>query len=184
MGDNMNINMNLNKDGLKELQKKFNELTEISKKYSSKGYKKSDQVIYRSPINEMEEAFVKKANIKHFAFLFFITMVFLICFILSLLTGAKIIAIILLGLITLVAGYFSIKSIITKDLMIGKAIYKEVKRDTSGKRRSYNYFVTVIDEENKLIYSRIQISKKEYEIVEEGTPILISKGSRQGYIYE
>ena len=31
----MKINMNLNKDGIEELQKQFNNLTEISKKYSS-----------------------------------------------------------------------------------------------------------------------------------------------------
>ena len=85
---------------------------------------------------------------------------------------------------TLVGAFFSIKSVTTKELMIGKAIYKERKRSTSGKRRIYMYFVTVIDEDNKLIHSRIQVSKIEYETIKEGTTILISKGSGKGYIYE
>lgn len=180
----MKINMNLNKDGIEELQKQFNNLTEISKKYSSLGYKKSDNIHFRKPATEEEENFIKKANIKTFTFLLVITLVFIITFIISFITGAYIIIKILLGLIVLASGYFTYKTISTKDLMIGKAIYKERKRNTSGKRRSYMYFVTVIDEDNKLIHSRIQISKTDYELIEEGTPILISKGSKKGYIYE
>ncbi|MBO5530567.1 MAG: hypothetical protein J5970_04140 [Bacilli bacterium] len=178
--------MNINEDSIKELQKKINEITEISKKYASMGYKKSDQINFRNPKDEIEEAFVKKANIKHFAFMFFITFIFLLCFIFTFIVDAKVIIKILLGIMTLVGAFFSIKTITTKELMIGKAIYKEKKRSNSGngKRRTYMYFVTVIDEENKLIHSRIQVSKIEYEIISEGTNILISKGSGQGYIYE
>lgn len=180
----MNINLNINKDGLKELQQQFNNLTEISKKYASKGYERSEKIHYRNPQNKIEESFVKKANIKHFAFLFFITFIFLLCFIFSFIVDSKVIIKILLGMMILVGAFFSIKSITTKELMIGKAIYKERKRNTSGKKRTYMYFVTVIDEENKLIHSRIQVSKIEYEIIKEGTTILISKGSGKGYIYE
>lgn len=180
----MNINLNINEDGIKELQKKINEITEISKKYASMGYKKSDNINFRNPKDEIEEAFVKKANIKHFAFIFFITIIFLLCFIFSFIVDAKVIIKILLGIMTLLGAFFSIKSVTTKELMIGKAIYKERKRSTSGKRRTYMYFVTVIDEDNKLIHSRIQVSKIEYEIIKEGTTILISKGSGKGYIYE
>ena len=180
----MNINMNINKDSIKELQKQFNNLTETSKKYVSMGYEKSEHINYRNPKDELEESFVKKANIKHFAFIFFITIVFLVCFVVSIITDSKIIAKVLLGLITLGCGYFAFKSLTTKELIIGKAIYKERKRDTSGKRRSYMYFVTIIDEENKLIHSRIQVSKNDFDLIKEGTPILVSKGSGQGYIYE
>lgn len=180
----MNINLNINKDGLQELQKQFNNLTEISKKYASKGYKKSEIINYRSPKDEIEESFVRKANIKHFAFIFFVALIFLICFLVSIITSVKIYIIILLGLTTVICSYFAIKSLTTKELMIGKAIYKERKRNTSGKTRSYMYYVTIVDEKNKLIHSRIQISKNDYELIEEGTPILVSKGSGQGYIYE
>lgn len=178
--------MNINEDSIKELQKKINEITEISKKYASMGYKKSDQINFRNPKDEVEEAFVKKANIKHFAFIFFITIIFLLCFIFTFIVDAKVIIKVLLGIMTLVGAFFSIKTITTKELMIGKAIYKERKRSNSGngKHRTYMYYVTVIDEENKLIHSRIQVSKIEYEIINEGTNILISKGSGQGYIYE
>ena len=176
--------MNINKDGLEKLQKKFNDLTELSKKYSSMGYEKSTHINYRNPENEEEEKFVKKANIKHFLFIFFCTLVFLICFICLLMTKGNILFKIIVGLVTVVCGYFSIKSITTKELFIGKAIYKERKRSTNKKRRSYIYFVTVIDEENKLIHSQIQVSKKDYDIIEEGTTVLISKGSGRGYIYE
>ena len=58
----MNINLNINEDGIKELQKKINEITEISKKYASMGYKKSDNINFRNPKDEVEEAFVKKIN--------------------------------------------------------------------------------------------------------------------------
>ena len=180
----MNINLNINKDGLQELQKQFNNLTEISKKYANLGYEKSEHINYRNPENEIEESFVKKANINTFIFLMIITAIFLVTFIVSFITDAKISIKILLGGIVLICGFFTYKSISTKELMIGKAIYKERKRDTSGKRRSYMYFVTIIDEKNKLIYSRIQISKNDYELIEEGTPILVSKGSGKGYIYE
>lgn len=180
----MNINLNINKDGIKELQKQFNNLTEISKKYAKLGYEKSDHINFRNPENVDEEDFVKKANIKTFIFLLVITLIFITTFIFAFIVDTKLLVKILLGVISLLCGFFTYKSISTKELMIGKAIYKERKRDTSGKRRTYLYFVTIIDEERKLIHSRIQISKTEFDIVEEGTPILVSKGTGKGYIYE
>lgn len=181
----MNINLNsINKDSIKELQKQFNNLTETSKKYANMGYEKTTHIIFREPADEIEESFVKKVNIKNFILLMIITAVFLVTFILSFVTGAKIIVKVISGIIILISGYFTYKAISTKELMIGKAVYKERKRSTSGKSRSYTYFVSVADEENKLIYTRIQISKNDYELIEEGTPILISKGSGKGYIYE
>ena len=181
----MNINLNtINKDSIKELQKQFNNLTETSKKYANQGYEKTANIIYRNPENEQEEIFIKKVNIKTFIFLMIITIAFLVTLLISFVTDAKIIVKIIVGVIVLISGYFTYKSISTKELMIGKAVYKERKRSTSGKNRSYTYFVSVADDKNKKIYTRIQISKKEYELVEEGTPILISKGSGKGYIYD
>ena len=48
----MNINLNLNKDGIKKIQKQFNNLTEISKKYAKLGYEKSDHINFRNPENQ------------------------------------------------------------------------------------------------------------------------------------
>lgn len=180
----MNINMNINEDGIKELQKKFNEITEISKKYTNLGYKKSQDINYRKPIDKTEEVFVKKNNIKVFGFLLFVTLVFIITFIACLICGSSIWIDILLGLIVGVCIYVTIKSITTTDLFIGKAIYKERERISKKGKVAYRYYATIIDEDNKLIHARIQVSKKDYEVIEEGTTILVSKGTKQGYIYE
>ncbi len=180
----MNINMNINKNGIEELQKKFNEITEISKKYSKLGYKKSEVINYRKPINKDEETFVKKNNIKVFGFLLFITIVFLATTIFSIILGSNVFVEILCGLITIVCILVTIKSIRTDELFIGKAIYKERERISKKGKISYMYYTTIIDEENKLIHTRIQVSKKAYEIIEEGTIILVSKNTKNGYIYE
>lgn len=180
----MNINMNLNKDGIKELQKKFNEITEISKKYSNMGYKKSQTINYRKPLTKEEEIFVKKANIKSFALLLFITIVFIITLVASIISGTSMWVEILLGIIVLICIIVTVKSITTTELFVGKAIYKERERQSSKGKVTYRYYVSITDEENKLIYTRIQVSKSDYEVIEEGTVILVSKGTRSGYIYE
>ena len=176
--------MNINKDGLEKLQKKFNDLTEISKKYSNMGYEKSSHINFRNPENEDEESFVKKVNFKHFLFLLLFTLIFLVCFVCLFLTKNNVMPKVLIGIVLVGCGYFLVKSLTTKELFIGKVIYKERKRSTNKKRRSYMYFVTIIDEENKLVHSQIQVSKNDYELIEEGTKILVSKGSNRGYIYE
>lgn len=174
----------MNKEDLEKLQKKFNEITEKSKKYSDLGYEKSNKVIYRKPENKIEEEFVKRVNFKSFIFFLIFTIAFLASFILVLISKPSILLILITVLPTIAGGYLTFRSVKSNELMIGKAVYKERKRNTSKKTRSYIYFVSVLDEENKLIYTRIQISKLEYDRVEEGTPILISKGSGKGYIYD
>ena len=174
----------MNKEGIEKLQQKFKNLTETSKKYAEQGYVKSTNIDFRSPENDREEMFVKKVNNKAFIFLLFFSLIFVVVGIYSIISKAKIIVSILSVLIGLYSGYLAFKARRNTELFIGKAVYKERVRKTGSGKRIYNYYVSVANDYTKEIYTRIRISELDYLRVEEGTPILISKGANKAFIYE
>ncbi len=176
--------MNIDKDGLEQLQKKFNNLTETSKKYAEQGYVKSTNIDFRSPENEDEEMFVKKVNNKAFLFLLLFSLIFIVTAVYSFISKVKIIVPIFSLLIAIYSGYLAFKARRNTELFIGKAVYKERVRKTGSGKRIYNYYVSVANDYTKEIYTRIRISESDYLRVEEGTPILISKGASKAFIYE
>ncbi len=65
-------------------------------------------------------------------------------------------------------------------VVTGRAVIK-TKQRRQGKRRTYLYYAAVaVDEPEKAIYSRIPISKADYDKIQQGTPIMIVNISSSG----
>lgn len=174
----------MNKEDLEKLQQKFRDLTETSKKYADKGYVKSTNIDFRKPETDEEEVFIKKVNFKAFLFLLFMAVIFLALFIYSFFTKTSIIVKIGSFLLTAYIGYLAFNTRKNTDLFIGKAVYKERVRKSGSGKIVYDYYVSVANEETKEIYVRNKVSELDYLRIEEGTPILISKGASKAFIYD
>lgn len=173
----------MKKEDIEKLQKKFKDLNDLSKKYNNLGYKKSSKINFYKPKNDIERLRIREINNKLILPLFILSVILFILFILSLFIRAKIYGIVIMSILTLICIYVTLKVKLNDELMIGKAAFKERIRDPKHSKKIYNYYVSVVDEDNKLIYTRILVSKEDFDSIEEGTFILISKATNRGYIY-
>lgn len=65
-------------------------------------------------------------------------------------------------------------------VVTGRAVIKTKQRKQS-KKKIYTYYVAVaVDEPEKAIYSRIPVSKADYDKIQEGTPIMVVNISSSG----
>lgn len=173
----------MKKEDIEELQKKFKDLNDLSKKYNNLGYKKSSKINFYKPRNDIEQLRIREINNKMIVPFTLVSIILLILFVLSFFVKAKIYGIIIMGILTLICIYLTLKVKSNDELMIGKAAFKERIRVPKHSKKIYNYYVSVVDEEDKLIYTRILVNKEDFDLIEEGTIILISKATNRGYIY-
>lgn len=107
----------------------------------------------------------------------------LLIFIYVIVTQNTLLVISLMGLLTVSFVMVTIRIASKKPrVVVGRAVAKREEWAASNK---YCYYVSIaVDEPEKAIHSRIPISKKDYERVEEGMRIMVVNSSGQGIILD
>ena len=167
-------------ENLLNLQK----LNELPAKYV--GYKSvlPSQFEYHNIENGEQEKIAKEIGNQKLLIIAIATIAFGASSLLAFITENTVLGIVIL-LITAVLLYLLISTITSKPkVAFGKAVWKNWDYARTNGRIGNNkiYYVSVINDDGpeKLICSRIQTTKADYDRIEEGTPILVIK---KGTIY-
>ena len=169
------INENIaNLQGLKDLQAKYADYKSVL----------PSQFEYHDIENEEQEKIAKKIGNQKLLITAIATIAFGASSLLAFITGNTVLAIIIL-LITVVLLFVLISTLTSKPkVAYGKAVWKSWDYTHTNGSMSKNkiYYVSVINDNGpeKLVCTRIQTTKVDYDRIEEGTPILVIK---KGSIY-
>lgn len=162
----------------------FEELETLSAKYSDYQGLQASQIEYEDARNQDDYQRAKKISKNYDIFIIIFFVIFAATTVGSFFTDAGFLVRALLIVCTGVVGYVLAKSLFKETkVAYGKAIYKQKRLARhSGTRsaRGYIYLITFIpDNGEKKLYTGVQISKREYEQIEEGTPVMVvNKGPR------
>ncbi|MBR2704436.1 MAG: hypothetical protein IKE91_03105 [Clostridia bacterium] len=164
---------------------KFDELETLSEKYSDYQSCPVSEIVYQDARSPEDEKKARKIAIQFNLFIGLFFVVFGTITVLTFITDTTILVKALLTVITGIIGYVFLKSIFEKPkVTYGRAVYKYRRLvGHVGSRRSakrYVYIITFIpDNGEKKIYTGVQASQKDYEQIQEGTPIIIvNKGPK------
>lgn len=174
------INFN---DGMQKVEDKFNNLRELSAKYSDYQRLPASKIVYQDANNAEDEAKAKQITKSYNIFLAVFAFVFAITTVLTFVVDTSILVKILLIVITTCVISILVKSVSTKPkVAYGIAIYKDKHLASSGsyRNRRYIYYITFIpDNGEKVLYTNIQVSSKDYEQIQEGTRVMVvNKGPK------
>ena len=174
------INFN---EGMQKIEDKFNNLKELSAKYSEYQSLPASKIVYQDANNAEDEAKAKQITRSYNIFLAVFILVFAATTVFSFVADTSILLKILLIAITICVAYIFIKSACTKPkVAYGTAIYKDTHIASSGsyRNRRYIYYITFIpDNGEKVLYTNIQVSSKDYEQIQEGTRVMVvNKGPK------
>ena len=174
------INFN---DGMQKIEDKFNILNELSSKYSDYQSLPASKIVYQDANNAEDEAKARKITRSYNIFLTIFVLVFAITTVITFVVDTGILVKILMITITIIVAYVLIKSTFTKPkVAYGMAIYKDTHLVSSGsfRNRRYIYYITFIpDNGEKVLYTNIQVSSKDYEQIQEGTRVMVvNKGPK------
>lgn len=164
----------------------MNDLENGLEKYLTEGYilKNNSEIIYQDPENDEQIAKARKSIRNNMTISIIVFVALVATLIGMIITGTSIGWVIFMAIFVAIIGYVIYKDRPGKQIQImkGKAIHKYRRRlqTASGSiSQNYNYFVTVIpDNEEKTIYRDLQVSKADYELIENGTPIMVVKGGK------
>lgn len=174
------INFN---EGMQKIEDKFNNLKELSAKYSDYQSLPASKIVYQDANNAEDEAKAKQITRSYNIFLAVFVLVFALTTVLAFAVDTSILVKLLLIVITACVTCILVKSVSTKPKVIyGIAIYKDKHIVSSGsyRRRRYIYYITFIpDNGEKVLYTNIQVSSKDYEQIQEGTRVMVvNKGPK------
>lgn len=158
---------------------------EIPAEYSEYMNPNSGRIIYHDPENEEQASIAVKAKAKLLAFMSMIVILLLIFTVVAVTDGNKTTAAILMCAFTAIVIGFTVRiACIKPQVVIGRAVIKTKQlRQGSGRRFSYHVAIAV-DKPEKTIYSGINVSRKDYEIIQEGTPIIVVNITGNGRVFE
>ncbi|MBR2240785.1 MAG: hypothetical protein IJ890_05350 [Clostridia bacterium] len=167
-------------ENLSNLQK----LNELPAKYADYKSVLPSQFEYHNIENEEQEKIAKEIGNQKLLIIAIATIAFGASSLLAFITEKTVLAIVIL-LITAVLLYLLISTITSKPkVAFGKAVWKNWDYAHTNGRMGNNkiYYVSVINDDGpeKLVCSRIQTTKADYDRIEEGTPILVIK---KGTVY-
>lgn len=157
-----------------DVVQKTSEINSLGKKYQ--GLPKGDfkDIPFSEPDTEEISKRAEKMKRKTLNRIYIATGIFLVFLIMGIITHRQTGGIILMGILTAVMIVFSISMTLNKtETAKCIAIFKYDEGKVGTKQK--HYYVTVIVE--GVIYSRIPIRRKDYDKIEEGTPVLIEKVS-------
>lgn len=140
------------------------------------GYTKrmAKEIEYHDPENEEQLAKAKAIHKRVLKGFSVITVAFLIFTILMAVTGNKLYLVAIMIICTLVLAVTTLRLMRQKaQVTEGKVVLKHFDRKIGSKKKTYYFVTAAIDYPEKVICTLIQISKADYEKVEEGTPILL-----------
>lgn len=150
---------------------------DLNSQYAGYESRTSSQIEFYPPTDSFQEKKAKSVRIKDGVFLFIFTVIFGIVGILCLVAKEKQIFVgIICLLIALFTGRCALSTFTSGNLvMTGYVVYKHSRRG-SGRNKGRTYYVTVRPENGDyILYKDIQISKKDYHYVAEGSPVLVVK---------
>lgn len=149
-------------------------MLKLPAKYSEYLRAEPEEIVFHDPENDEQAKIASKTKRKAVTWISISDIVLLLIFIYVIVTKNKFIVIFLMGAITFAFMAVTTKIIKTKvQVAIGKAVIKIKQREFDKKKTYYYYVAVAVDEPKKAIYSRIQVSKKDFEKIHEGTPIMI-----------
>lgn len=162
------------------------QMEKLAAKYSDYRLVGENDVSFREPEGN-EKSIVSKEKNKRVALLAVITLIFAVCTVLPFFIDAieaQPIGYVIMGLLTLIGVLFLIKALKSHNMVTcGRVIagYTHYNATAAGNNHDNKktFFVSaVVDEDNKMMLRDIQLSKQDYENVNEGDEILIiSTGS-------
>ncbi len=161
----------------------INDFEKGLEQYLTEGYtlKNNSEIIYQDPENADQISKARK-SIRSSMAISIIVLVSLVAMLIGMIIiGSNIGWIIFMGIFVAIVGFAMYKDRPGKQIKImkSKAVCKYRVKIGSASSKNYNYFVTVIpDNEVKTIYRELQVSKKDYELIQEGTPIMVVKGGK------
>lgn len=166
----------------------FDELEELSAKYSEYQGLPVSQIQYQDARNDEDKKKARKVGLHYDILMTVFFVVFAIVTVLTFIGDTGILLKLLLVAITGLIGFLLFKSLLVKPkVAYGKAIYKQRRLvGHVGSRRSakrYVYLVTFIpDGDEKVLYKGVQVSRKDFEQIQEGTPIMVVNKGHQACI--
>ncbi len=158
---------------------------EIPVEYSEYMNPNSGRIVYCDPEDEEQAAIAAKVKAK-MLFMMTIVVVFLLIFtVVAVTDGNKTTAAILMCAFTALFIGFTVRIVCIKpQVAIGRAVIK-TKQLRQGSGRKFSYHVAIaVDKPEKTIYSGINVSRKDYEIIQEGTQILVENITGNGRVFE
>lgn len=143
----------------------------------------SKKLVFHDPENDEQAKIALRIKNKTLKWLVPADLFVSLIFIYVIVTQNTLLVISLMGLLTVSFVVGTIRIVNTKpQVVVGRAVAKREEWDTGNK---YRYYVSIaVDEPEKAIHSRIPISKKDYERVEEGMRIMVVNPSGQGVILD
>lgn len=162
----------------------FAKMEELMQKYLSEGYRlgSNSEMVYQDPENSIIAKEASRASRKPMIISIIVLIAMAATFAAMIVTGSDIKWTIFMGVVVVAIAIFVFKDIPGKSpkVMKATAIFKNKRFSGSlqdSARRTYTYFVTVIPESGeKIIFRDLQVSREDYEQIQEGTPILVVKG--------
>lgn len=132
------------------------------------------KIVYHDPENDEQAAIAAKMKMKTAVWLTIGDVLLMIIFVYVIATKNTFIVIFLMGLLTALFMTETARVMCRKlQVATGRAVIKTKQRKQDSKK-IYSYYVAVaVDEPEKAIYSRIPVSKADYDKIQEGTPIII-----------
>ena len=157
-------------DAVEEIEK----MQELAVKYYDYRSGKATEIVYHDPETKEQEEKARAIQKKTSRLIYIVTACFLLMLVLTIATEKELWKILLMAAVTAVPSIFAVRAATRKlQVMTGKAVYKQAKVQDIATQRKLYYVSVIPDSGEKVIYTLIQISKEDYEKVEEGTPVLV-----------
>lgn len=158
---------------------------EIPVEYSEYINPNSGRIVYHDPENEEQASIAAKVKSKLLCMMTMTVVLLLIFTIVAITDGNKTTAAILMCAFTTLFIGFTLRIVCMKpQIVTGRTVIK-TKQLRQGSGRRYSYHVAIaVDKPEKTIYSGINVSKKDYEIIREGTPIIVVNITGNGRVFE
>ena len=164
-------------EGLEKVKSKLNEMSELREQYADYKLAHISSAQFYDPETEEQKTKANKVVKSVLAVYYMISVVFIASFIGAIFLSTQIIVTVLIGLIMVFVVALTLGAQFKKvQIFKGKAVYKQARlvRVTSKRRRNYTYVISVIpDSGEKVIYREIQVSKNDFDQIEEGTPVMV-----------
>lgn len=151
-------------------------MQELAAKYSDYTSGDSTKIPYHDPETKEQQEKAEKVRNADLRLMVIVSAAFILTLILMIVSGSGIGWILFIAAVTAFPVVMAVKTKTQKvQVITGRAVYKQKERRGSN-HRMFDYYISFIpDGDEKIIYSRIQISKEDYEQVTEGTPVLVVK---------
>ena len=171
-------------DRIQKVTDKFDQLHELSERYSDYQRLPNSKIVYRDIENPEHLKKAKKITSKYNLFIIVIALVFGLTTVASFFSDTDLFIKLLLCAITVFLVALVCKSMFSKPkIAYGIAIYKDRTfyggSARLGRPERYMYYITFVPDGEKVLYTRIKVSMEDYNQIQEGTRVMVvNKGPK------